>query len=180
MPRSTSLRRLVLLVGTAAVGACSDPTAPNPPVSKPSELLFLEPTVSNLIQCPAFLSLSTSLFIGSIGGEVSVGGHRVIVPAGAIPSGQIALVTLIVPASRYVEIDARVNGLPHFQFAAPVTVVISYDRCPRSNIDQVPLRAWHINPWSNAFIEDMGGVDDKTARTVTFSTDHFSGYAIAQ
>jgi hypothetical protein len=39
---------------------------------------------------------------------------------------------------------------------------------------------WHIDPLTKTFLEDMGGVDDKVARTVTFSTDHFSGYAIAQ
>jgi hypothetical protein len=89
-------------------------------------------------------------------------------------------VTLTVPPSKYVEIEVRVNGLPHFQFAQPVTVVLDYSRCTRSDIDRAPLSVWNIDPLTKALLEDMGGVDDKSARTVTFTTDHFSGYAIAQ
>ena len=174
MPRTTILRRITSLAIAVALGACSDPaTSPKSPSA-----LLLERT-STLVECPSDVSLSASASIGPLGGSVSAGGHRIIVPPDALPPG-VSVVTLIVPPSRFVEIEARVNGLPHFEFAVPVTVVVDYSRCSRSNIDQEPLRVWHINPLTNTFLEDMGGVDDKAARTVTFTTDHFSGYAIAQ
>lgn len=178
MLRTTILRRITSLAIVAALSACSDPaTSPTPSPASPSALL-LERT-STLLECPSDVSLSASASIGPLGGSVSVGGHRIIVPRDALPPG-FSVVTLIVPPSRFVEIEARVNGLPHFEFAVPVTVVVDYSRCSRSNIDQAPLRVWHIDPLTNTFLEDMGGVDDKAARTVTFTTDHFSGYAIAQ
>jgi len=178
MPRTKILRRITSLAIIVALSACSDPaTSPTPTPASPPALL-LEKT-STLVECPSDVSLSASASIGSLGGSVSVGGHSIIVPPDALPLG-LSVVTLIVPPSRFVEIEARVNGLPHFQFAVPVTVVVDYSRCTRSNIDQGPLRVWHIDPLTNAFMQDMGGVDDKTTRTVTFTTDHFSGYAIAQ
>lgn len=182
MIRWTSIRRVTLAALAAAFTACSEPTAP-PPSPPPSArpLLFL-PDFSNsgLIVCRTETSQSASALLTALGGEVSVAGFRVIVPPNALPLEGLFRVTLTVPASKYVEIEVRVNGLPHFAFAQPITVVLDYSRCTRSDIDHAPLRAWYIDPLTNLFIRDMGGVDDKVARTVTFTTDHFSGYAVAQ
>lgn len=179
MLRTMILRRIASLAVVAVLAACSDPATSPPPSSPSATDLLLERTAA-LVECPSDLSLSASALIGPLGGEVSVGGHRIIVPRNAFTPGGFKLVTLVVPPSRYVEIEARVDGLPHFEFDEPVTVVVDYSRCARTNIDQQPLRVWHIEPLTNTFLEDMGGVDDKQARTVTFTTDHFSGYAIAQ
>lgn len=178
MLRSAILRRLTSLALAAAVTACSEPTSPAP--SATALTLLPELRKSALVECPTDASESASALLGALGGEVSVGGHRVIVPPDALPLVDLSLVTLTVPASKYVEIEVSVNGLPHFEFAQPLTLVIDYGRCSRSNIDHEPLRVWYIDSVTDAFIEDMGGVDDKTARTVTFTTDHFSGYAVAQ
>jgi hypothetical protein len=108
----------------------------------------------------------------------ALAGHRIIVPPDAL--GALALVSIRQPASRFVEVEVRVNGRPHFQFAKPLTVVLDYSRCRRSRIGPDPLTVWHINPTTKAFIEDMHGLDDRVTRTVSFTTDHFSGYAVAQ
>jgi hypothetical protein len=178
MVRWTIVRRFTLAALAAALTACSEPTAPEP--SAAARTLLTGEGKPGLVQCPTDESQSVSALLGVLGGEVSVGGHRVIVPPDALPLLGLSLVTLTVPASKYVEIEVRVNGLPHFQFAQPLTLVVDYSRCSRSNIDHEPLRVWYIDPVTKAFIEDMGGVDDKIARTVTFATDHFSGYAVAQ
>ena len=52
-------------------------------------------------------------------------------------------------------------------------------RCSRTNIPRGPLSVWLVDPATGEMFENMGGVDDKLTRTVTFVTDHFSGYAIA-
>jgi hypothetical protein len=176
MARWTMGRRFLSVALAAAVTACSEPTSPGP---SPQALIFPD-AKSGLIQCPTDVSQTASALLGALGGELSVGGHRIIVPPDALPLVGVSLVTLTAPASKYVEIEVSVNGLPHFQFAQPLTLVIDYSRCSRSNIDRDPLRVWYIDPVTHAFIEDMGGVDDKIARTVTFTTDHFSGYAVAQ
>ena len=91
------------------------------------------------------------------------------------------MVTLRQPSTRFVEVEVRVNGLAHFLFAKPVTVVLDYSRCRRSRIGPDPLTVWEIDPVTKAFIREIEGVvDDREARTVRFTTDHFSGYAVAQ
>jgi hypothetical protein len=178
MVRWTIVRRVTLAALAAAFTACSEPTAP-PPSARPLTLLS-DLGKSGLIVCPTETSESASALLTAEGGEVSIAGYRVIVPANALPLEGVFHITLRVPASKYVEVDIRVNGLPHFAFAQPITVVMDYSRCTRSDIDRTPLRVWYIDPLTNVFLRDMGGVDDKVARTVTFTTDHFSGYAVAQ
>lgn len=180
MTRWTVVRRLTLTALAAAFTACSEPTAP-PPSASP--FLFPLPDLSGpgLVECRTDVSESASLDLDALGGTVSVGGYSVTVPAGALPDLGLFNVSLTVPASKYVEVELRVNGLPHFTFVQPVTVVIDYSRCTRNDIDREPLRVWHIEPLTNLFLSEIDGVvDDKVARTVTFTTGHFSGYAVAQ
>lgn len=180
MVRWSLVRRFTLTALAAAFTACSEPTGTAP---SPSALtLFPEepPKKSALIECPTDVSESASALLGFLGGDVSVGGHLVSVPEGALPLFDLSLVTLTVPASQYVEVEVNVNGLPYV-FAQPVKIVIDYSRCSRSDIDHAPLTAWYINSLTKEPLEQMeGAVDDKTARNVTFFTDHFSGYAVAQ
>jgi hypothetical protein len=42
------------------------------------------------------------------------------------------------------------------------------------------LTVWHINPQTKQLLTNMGGVNDAGLRRITFTTDHLSGYAIAQ
>ena len=154
---------------------CAEPTAPE---SSASELLGSNPSTV-LLTCPSSSTESASgLISAALGGTVSVGGHSVTIPAGALLSD--ATVSLTVPASKYVEVELEVDGSDHFVFQLPVAVSISYDRCSRSNILRAPLTAWYIDAQSKALLEHMGGVDDKLLRTVTFTTPHFSAYAVAE
>ena len=154
---------------------CSEPTAPSGDASR---LLGSNPS-SVLLTCPSNTTESASgTILAALGGTISVAGHSVTIPAGALLSD--ATVKLTAPASKYVEVDLQVNGSEHFVFEAPVTVSISYDRCSRSNIFKGALSAWYIDSQSKALLEFMGGVDDKLLRRVTFTTPHFSAYAVAE
>lgn len=142
----------------------------------------LEPQYANsvnptLVECPSTASYETTGTILPTGGSVELRGHAVVLPAGAVLTATD--IGLREPAAQYMQIDLTADGHDHFQFGAPVTVTISYARCTRSNIDKGPLSAWLIDPATGALLQNMGGVDDKTNQTVTFETDHFSGYAIA-
>ena len=154
---------------------CSEPTAPDPGAS---DLLGLNPS-SVLLTCPSSSTESASgLISAALGGTISVAGHSVTIPGGALLSD--ATVSLTVPASKYVEVELEVEGNDHFVFQLPVVVTISYDRCSRSNILRAPLTAWYIDSRSKALLEHMGGIDDKLLRRVTFTTPHFSAYAVAE
>ena len=87
--------------------------------------------------------------------------------------------TVTVPASKYMEVEISVAGSEHFTFELPVVVTLSYDRCTRSAADLLPMTAWYIDSETKDLLAPMGGMDDKVARTVTFTTGHLSGYAIA-
>jgi hypothetical protein len=116
--------------------------------------------------------------IGVLGGTVGVDGSRITLPPGAVL--EPTTITVTVPASKYVEIDVSANGAEHFEFLVPAAVTISYARCTRSDINAKVLSAWYIDSVLKTLLQHMGGVDNKITRTVTFTTDHLSGYSIAE
>ena len=168
--KRTSIVAGVLLAFTTACGDAGDtPLAP-----ADADLAF---TGSTLVECPVAVTESTSATVGALGGTVSLNGHSITLPAGAVllPTE----ITLTVPASNYMEIEIHANDLESFDFEAPVSITLSYDRCTRSNLDNRQLTAWQIDPATKALLEHMGGVDDKNTRAVTFQSGHLSGFAIA-
>lgn len=169
--------RLALL-SVIALGAAGCLDTVTSPVAEPDAGALWSSTSygATLLECPVDVTRSVSATIGIDGGVLSLDGHEVAIPVGAVllPTE----FTLTVPASNYVEIDVRAAGQEHFDFLEPVALTISYSRCTRSNIDKKTLRVFYIDSASNAILEDLGGTDDKTARSVTTSTDHLSDYAL--
>jgi hypothetical protein len=150
----------------------------------PARITAEAPTLSSttygatLLECPVSETTSASAVIGPTGGSVSVDGHRLTVPLGALLG--LHRFTLTVPAGNYLEVGIQADGQEHFQFRAPVTVTLDYSRCTRNNTRKADLQVLYIDPATKTILQEMGGVDDKTARTVTATTDHLSGYAIGQ
>jgi hypothetical protein len=172
------MKRTVLswsIVVALTGAACHSDQVTNPaPATAAARALA---TGANLIECPSSVTTTTSAVVTPLGGLVSLGGTSISVPAGAVLVPTLIEVTL--PASRYMEVDISVPGVEHFVFELPVTITVEYSRCTRSDIALSPLTAWYIDSETKALLEAMGGVDDKVARTVTFTTPHLSGYALA-
>jgi hypothetical protein len=177
MPRRTRLHLLLLLSLGVAGAACSVDRAAGPRPTDRSSLLGLFDRDPSLIKCPAGAGQSASALIGPLGGVLAVGGTRVVIPVNAVLSP--TTFTLTVPASKYVEIDVRTDASEHFVFSQPVLVTLDYGRCGRSDLLRAPLSAWNIDPQTKALLEPMISVDNKLTQTVTFTTLHFSGYAVA-
>jgi hypothetical protein len=176
---SRRMRFHILLATTLIVGgvaSCTTDTISAPQPGAQASLLG-SGNAPSLITCPAADSRSTTGLIGPLGGVLSVGNTSVVIPANAVLDP--TTFTLKVPSSKYVEIEVTANGGEHYVFAQPVTVTIDYGRCSRSNIDLAPLSAWNIDPVTKALLEREPSVDNKLTRTVTFTTIHFSGYAVA-
>lgn len=131
-----------------------------------------------LVECPTRVRREAVAVIDSAGGVLSLDGHRLVVPAGAVPTP--TTFRLVVPASRFLEVEIRAGAADTFTFAVPATLTLSYERCPRRDIDRRPLRIYHIDPATKRVLDDLGGVDDKAARTVTAPLPHLSGYALGQ
>lgn len=127
-----------------------------------------------LLECPTSVSASSSALVTPLGGTLSLGAHSVHIPAGALL--QSALVTMTVPASRYMQVDFAVGDLLHYVFRKPVRVTIDYSRCA-AGVE--PGSAWYVADGSLEPLERMDAVIDRERRLVTFETDHFSAYALA-
>ncbi len=170
-PRSAALSLAVLVAAS-----CTDGPAAGG-ITAPQGALAAHSTGPTLLECPVETSSSASSVIGPLGGVVSVGGHQLVVPPLAVPIPTQFTVT--VPASQYVRVDITAGNGQHYQFQKPVSITLSYARCSRSNIEKESLRIFYVDD-GNAILQDMGGTDDKAARTVTTGTDHLSGYVIGQ
>lgn len=164
---------LTLLFGVAAaLTACDRPESGEVPLGPETASL----ASAALLPCPSSQTKAASGEVGLLGGVVSLARTTVSVPPEALLSP--ISVDIEIPASPYMLVDLGVNGQDHWQFLLPVTVTIDYARCGVKLLDP-PVTVWHVDPATGELLEYMGGVDNRLLRTVTFVTDHFSGYAIA-
>jgi hypothetical protein len=173
------MRRLLVVVALAALGACAEqrPTEPTKPGASGS-LDGLFSSGPKLVQCATDETTSAVGSITELGGTLSIGGTSVVFPAGAVLGA--TNVTLTIPASRYVEIEIKADDQEHFVFEQPIVVTIDYSRCQRSDVLVKPLSVWYIDAQTKDLLEQMTvGIDNKLTQSITFSTPHLSGYAIA-
>ena len=177
MVRWTIVRRFTTVALAAALTACSEPTT-EPTFDGSAPSLNETQTAPTLLECRRTFFDITWGVVGPLGGLLSLDGHSITIPPLALD--RLAFITLRTPSTRFIEVEARVNGQDHFEFAQPVTVTLDYSRCQPWQIGPEPVTVWQIDPDTKAFIRDMGGVDDRANQRITFTTDHFSGYAVAQ
>jgi hypothetical protein len=170
--RLTTGAALCVLILAGPVGCDGNPAAVND-VPAP-QFASAGPT---LVECPSNVTVTAEGMVGSQGGAVALGRHRIQLPVQAVQEPHS--IRLTDPATKYMVLDLKANGQDAFGFGRPVSITIDYSRCNRSNIDRGPLSVWKIDLRTNALLKQMGGIDDKVARTVTFTTDSLSGYSIA-
>ena len=163
----------IVVAGLLLATSCGEQraTAPNPAATLNKD------SGPSLLECPTNQTTSTTGIVDALGGSVFLGATGITLPSGALTTPTLFQVT--VPASNYMEIDVSAVGFQVFLFQQPVTITIDYSRCSRSDIDQKTLHVYHVDPLTNQLLEDMGGVDDKASRHITFTTSHLSGYALA-
>jgi hypothetical protein len=183
-----------LLVGTLLmVGAsCSNedsltgPSSPEPsaaaaPAPKLESLLdptlqLLDPTLQkvlstlNLLTCARQPYAQATAVIGSAGGQLVVGAHRLVIPAGAL-SAPVRITAE--------QVSGTVNSVRFspegLKFAKPATLTMSYGNCLL-----VPLRKQVVYTNEQLKILDVvTSFDLRLTRTVTGLINHFSRYAVA-
>jgi hypothetical protein len=170
-------RHVLLLVAVWAAGACSDPTATEPADATATGFLGGGPSSPTLLQCSVDGARSASADIGILGGVVSLGATKVVFPAGALLG--LTRVTLTIPESPYVEIAIETDGPTFFpELLKRPIVTIDYSHCDPRDLLFKRLTAWYINDEKEPR-ERMLSFDNRLTRSVTFTTSHFSGYAIA-
>jgi hypothetical protein len=129
-----------------------------------------------LLACPAREGRSTTAVIGPLGGVLELDGHSMLVPGGAVldPTS----FKMVVPASPHLEIQVTAEGHSGFVFERPVTLSISYARCPREDLQMKSLRIFYIDAQTKEILADHGGDDNKLLRRVTALSGHLSGYSV--
>ena len=181
--RRLSPRLLSLLLVAAAVAGCGEGiTEPaRSPVAQRRLLRGAELAAVQMLQCPsanADAGLDALGVVNWWGGSVDGDVARVQVPIAAVD--ETTGITVAQPASSLMEVEFHANGEEHFEFDRPITVSIDYSRCPATAIaSHAALRVIYIDALTKEPLEDMGGVVDSVARTITFQTGHFSSYAVA-
>jgi hypothetical protein len=171
-----SVGRVLVILGLAVLAACGDsgPTAPTEP--RATGNLLGSSSGPKLVECPTDETKTKTALIGAMGGTLAIDGTSVVFPAGALPG--LTTVTLTIPASKYVEITVETDGPDYFPVKQPI-VTISYSRCQRTDVLTKPLTAWYIDSETKDLLEEMISTDNKLTQSVTFTTFHFSGYAVA-
>ena len=166
-------RRGLFLLVLVAFTACDAPES----TYVPSGPQLSEFSTASLVSCPSSEGRSGEARVHPlVGGIVRLGGNAVTVPAAALLRS--TEIEIEVPASQHMLVELRANDQEHWQFLAPLLVTIDYSRCPIGLLDG-PVTVYHVDPATGALLEHMGGIDNRLTRTITFTTDHFSGYAIA-
>jgi hypothetical protein len=187
--RKQAITRFMASVAMVATLSCdaSQTTGPSTDLERhPPSLSPIEADSTNLLglfgprplYCPSSETHQTSAIIGALGGILSVGGVTVSIPLGAL-LGDVTVV-LTVPASNNMEIDISVEGHESWVFEQPIVVTVPYTRCRLTLLQLLtPIVAWHFDPVTRELLAPMPSVDNKLARTVTFTTGHLSGYILA-
>lgn len=180
-PMSRRLLPAAVLLAVALAACAGDsPTAPSSARFPRQLLRGAELAAVQLVSCPvANGELDALGVVTTWGGEIEGEHATVEVPYAAVDD--VTGIAVEVPASPYFEVRFRANGAEHFTFDRPVTVTVDYSRCDASAIrSHAALRVVYVDTETRAPLEDMGGVVDSVARTITFQTGHFSSYVVAE
>ncbi|HKO29065.1 MAG TPA: hypothetical protein VJU80_16525, partial [Solirubrobacteraceae bacterium] len=145
MPKLRRHSSLLLVASLVLAAACAEsPTSPLANQAAVQGPRFSTSTSAPaLLVCPSNHTMSASRVIGPEGGEVTIAGNRVQIPAGAV--AQPTTFTLSAPAGRYMQLDISAAGYDHYFFQSPVTVTINYARCGNVNDISSMLSAWYID-----------------------------------
>ncbi len=186
MQRRRTLFALPVLLAGLLLSSCERPATESP--TTPSAVATHSSSLSSYTRIegriPADIpDLQASKLIGVEGGSVSLAGHTITVPAGAV--GQPTLFTLTLATNGYVEVDlsATVTDLlgntidtGSQGFKLPVTLSLTYAWA--SNVSD-PSRLLILRLLDKDKVEPLKSTVDPTGKTVTVQLDHFSKYCLA-
>ena len=123
--------------------------------------------------CPVGVTSIATALIGPAGGTLSLNGHRLTFPAGSLrlPTP----IVLIEPASQYIAVEARPDGLT-FQAGGP-TLEISTQRCTEPIAPDLTAQRWENGSWVS-LRERTRQVQRGEGAAFEIQLDHLSIYAL--
>jgi hypothetical protein len=177
------LTALVLAVVLAAGVSCtsdnalgpSEASAPAQMTSDDQQSLLLGEIINSvksvqLLSCSAQPNVVVTKVVGTAGGTIVVGTHRLVIPAGALARDYTI---------RAEQVTGQVNSVRFapegLLFAKPARLTLSYGNCS-------PLLLLKRVVYTNELLrvlELIPSLDNLNTRTVTGDIRHFSRYAVA-
>lgn len=174
----SALLALALVVGSCAESAPTAPPMEAASVAPSDDSALLLGVLTRpvqrlgLLSCTPLRTARARATIGAAGGTITVGPHRLVIPAGALRSP--VTITAEAPSGRV----NRVELLPHgLNFLQPATLTMSYANCDLLG-SLLPKRIAYIDGNLN-ILEYLLSVDDLLRRRVSTRLDHFSEYAVS-
>jgi hypothetical protein len=129
---------------------------------------------SGLLACTPLPYAMTQQTVGTAGGTLLVGPHRLTIPAGAL-STQV-LITAEAPVGTVNSVRLSPEGLT-FAAGKPATLTLSYSNCPLLG-QLLPKRIAYTTDLL-AILSYVVSLDDLIGQRVTGTLAHFSRYAVA-
>ena len=165
---------VILVCALALASACGDrmPTAPQPPPPS-ADLIGSLLGATGLLKCSDLPYASTTQTIGTAGGTLTAGPHRLVIPPRAL--SQATTITMIVPTGLGVNaVKFEPEGL---QFQVPAELTMSYANCSLLG-KLLPKRiAYTTNNLQILYY--LLSLDNLLSKYVTGKVNHFSSYVIA-
>ena len=183
MKRTRFLAALLFVSALSVVSCSSGEDGPSGPSSEqpPAALLgnsgggILGTGIgSGLLACTPLPYAVTQLTVGSAGGTLLVGPHKLTIPAGALSTP--VLITAEAPVGTVNSVRLSPDGLT-FAAGKPASLTLSYSNCPLLG-QLLPKRIAYTTDLL-AILSYVVSLDDLIAKRVTGTLAHFSRYAVA-
>lgn len=125
----------------------------------------------NFARCEPLPTAGETKRVGPKGGTITMGKHKLLIPAGAL-AAEVAI-TGTAPAGSLREVQFAPHGL---KFLKPVRLTMSVDKCilPDAATAEIVYTAV-----TGIVVEREPSNHDKVTKLVEGWTDHFSGYVVA-
>jgi hypothetical protein len=177
------IRRYSVLLGVIGLVACQEGFSPDPQNqlqfakarTATSTTLRTDGTTTTqpvLASCPRAGYDSTAVAIGTGGGTIALGKHRLVIPAGALSS--TVTISMVIPGDSTASARFHPDGLV-FNAFKPATLTLSYKGCKTGTTPSVVYidETFNLLAWlSTLFLDQTNG-------SVSSFVGHFSRYAVA-
>jgi hypothetical protein len=166
------LRRAALVMTAAALLGCGEPPLGPVPPPPQADLIGSLLQATGLLGCTPMPTVTVTQTVGSAGGVIKIGPHKLSIPAGALDAR--VTITATAPSDKVNRVRLRPEGLV-FQRSAVLTM--SYANC--NLLGRIlPKRVAYTDD-ALKIVNYVLSLDNLFSKNVTGRLNHFSNYAIA-
>ena len=166
---------LVLATGLTSCTTSDSPTGPSTVAVRDSQNLYLPiitPLLNGLLACNRQDYGYAQKVIGPAGGSISVSGHVLQIPAGALSRN--VTISAEAPGDFVASVRFQPEGL---QFSKPAKLTLDYSHCPLGRLNILKRVAYTTD--NLRILSLLLGRDNILMMRISADLEHFSRYAVA-